>query len=333
MSRPRREEYRLWQHPNGTYYILWTGPGGSRRLSTRAKNRRSAERFLAQFKAGALSRQAPQAPTVAEILDGYLEDKKGQARSWATLDYSCRPLRKAIGDLEPAHLNRAVLRGYAKERTLAGRKPSTIIREIVTLRAALKWALSEKWISSIPELPMPVSAPPPRDRWLSRDEARKLVAACASPHIKLFVLLALKTAARKGAIIDLRWSAVDMERRLIDFGQGHGNKRRSIVPIDDQLLEALREAKELACTPYVIEHNGRRVHSIKTAFRAAARRAGLTGISPHTLRHTAATWAVMEGVPLAEVARLLGDTEKMIEKVYGKHSPDYLRRAVGALAL
>lgn len=79
-----------------------------------------------------------------------------------------------------------------------------------------------------------------------------------------------------------------MERRLIDFGQGHGNKRRSIVPIDDQLLEALREAKELACTPYVIEHNGRRVHSIKTAFRAAARRAGMTGISPHTLRHTAA---------------------------------------------
>ncbi len=41
---------------------------------------------------------------------------------------------------------------------------------------------------------------------------------------------------------------------------------------------------------------------------------------------------VMAGVPLAEVARMLGDSEAMVEKVYGKHSPDYLRRAADALA-
>jgi hypothetical protein len=41
----------------------------------------------------------------------------------------------------------------------------------------------------------------------------------------------------------------------------------------------------------------------------------------------------MDGVPLTEVARLLGDSEKTIETVYGKHAPDYLRRAVNALKL
>ena len=41
----------------------------------------------------------------------------------------------------------------------------------------------------------------------------------------------------------------------------------------------------------------------------------------------------MDGVPLVEVARLLGDSEKTVERVYGKHSPDYLRRAVNALNL
>ena len=55
--------------------------------------------------------------------------------------------------------------------------------------------------------------------------------------------------------------------------------------------------------------------------------------SPHVLRHTAATWLVMDGVPLSEVSRLLGDSEKTVETVYGKHSPDYLRRAVTALNL
>lgn len=49
------------------------------------------------------------------------------------------------------------------------------------------------------------------------------------------------------------------------------------------------------------------------------------------LRHTAATWLVMDGAPLSEVARLLGDSEKTVETVYGKHSPDYLQRAVNAL--
>jgi hypothetical protein len=39
----------------------------------------------------------------------------------------------------------------------------------------------------------------------------------------------------------------------------------------------------------------------------------------------------MDGIPLREVARLLGDSEAMVEKVYGKHAPDYLRRAVNAL--
>jgi hypothetical protein len=41
---------------------------------------------------------------------------------------------------------------------------------------------------------------------------------------------------------------------------------------------------------------------------------------------------VMAGVPFAEVAKMLGDTVEMIEKVYGRFSPDYLRRAADALA-
>ncbi len=78
--------------------------------------------------------------------------------------------------------------------------------------------------------------------------------------------------------------------------------------------------------------HGRQVASVKTGFRRLCKQCNITA-SPHVLRHTAATWLVMDGVPLAEVARLLGDSEKTVEKVYGKHAPDYLRRAVDALSL
>lgn len=59
--------------------------------------------------------------------------------------------------------------------------------------------------------------------------------------------------------------------------------------------------------------------------------AHLEGVTPHTLRHTAATWMVAGGVPLGEVARYLGDSERTTERVYAKHSPDYLRGAARVL--
>jgi integrase len=54
-------------------------------------------------------------------------------------------------------------------------------------------------------------------------------------------------------------------------------------------------------------------------------------VTPHTLRHTAATWAAMAGVPMDEIARLLGASVTVVEKIYAKWHPEYLRRAVQAL--
>lgn len=303
---------------------------------------------------------APDSVTVGAILEGYLKERKGKVRSHDTLRYACAAIQRHLGNLEPEHLKSATVHKYAEDRRSEGvtrtfsatviengqkrtvqrsmHKPiadGTIAREIQTLRAALKWAFGERWISAPPPVKMPVRASKPRERWLTKDEARSLVDGCASPHAKLFVRLALSTAARAGAILELTWDQVDLTRGLIDLGEGNGNKRRSVVPITQQLRAALEEAKTLSVTEYVIESKGKPVKSVKTAFQAAVKRARLddTGVVIHTLRHTAATWMVQAGVPLAEVARLLGDSEKIVEKVYGKHTPEYLRRAVGALEL
>jgi len=132
--------------------------------------------------------------------------------------------------------------------------------------------------------------------------------------------------------LDLKWSQIDFNKRLIDFGPGHGNKRRAIVPMNDDVYKALTAARELAQTGHVIEYHSKPCREIKIAFHRLSKDCNIKA-SAHTLRHTAATWMVMAGVPLAEVARVLGDSEKTVEKVYGKHAPDYLRRAVGALNL
>lgn len=343
MARPRLNEprYRLTTR-EGRFYVRWWADGWHR-VSARTTDRREAERFLAQLVAGTLEPPAPEQPTIGAILNGYLADRQGAVASFATLQYACKALQRHLSDLAPEHLTIARSRLYARQRRAEGhmvgaedsrrRKPTsdgTILREIVTLRSALQWAVKQKWIAAAPYVEAP-STPPPRERWLTRDEAQRLLNACQMPHVRLFVALGIYTAARAGALFGLTWDRVDFQRGVIHLGDGAGNKRRAVVPIADALRPYLLEARAGATTGHVLEHGGKPIASIKTGFNAACRRAGLEDVTPHVLRHTAATWMVEAGVPVAEVARFLGNTEKMIETVYGKHSPDYLRGAASAL--
>lgn len=282
---------------------------------------------------------------MASVLEAYAEDRSQEAHS-ATLRYSIEALKRHIGDLPVMQIGRQTGRTYTDARRREGpggaaaphrRKPKalsdgTIIRELGVLRAALAWAKGERWIPYEPTIARP-PAPPPRDRWLTHAEGRRLLAACDAPHVKLFVALALFTAARSGAILDLVWERVDLDDRVINFGAGHGLKRRAQVPVGDELLPLLRDAAEAATCQAVVEFRGAPVGSIKTGFKAACRRAGIKNVTPHVLRHTAVTWMVMAGLPAPKVARFAGMSEALVEKTYGHHSPDFLRDASAALSL
>ena len=66
--------------------------------------------------------------------------------------------------------------------------------------------------------------------------------------------------------------------------------------------------------------------------RRLRHRKGSAGkISPHTLRHTAATWLMQIGVSTWEAAGFLGMSEKTLRDVDGHHHPDYLHRAANAI--
>jgi integrase len=124
---------------------------------------------------------------------------------------------------------------------------------------------------------------------------------------------------------------VDFKRGVIDYGLGHGNKRRATVRLNKQALDALKAAKELACSEYLIEYHGRPLKTVKKGFTAACKRAGIVGVTPHILRHSGATWMALDGVPLSEIAAVLGDREATVERVYRKFTPEYQVRATDAL--
>jgi integrase len=126
---------------------------------------------------------------------------------------------------------------------------------------------------------------------------------------------------------------VSFVKGLVDLGEGHGNKRRAIVPMNDDLRRALAAAKEMSCTDFVVEYAGRQVGTIKNGFESACARAKIEGVTPHILRHTCATWLVKAKISYEEIGKMLGDTAETIERIYGHHDPEYLNEASEALRL
>jgi integrase len=81
-----------------------------------------------------------------------------------------------------------------------------------------------------------------------------------------------------------------------------------------------------------VEWNGAPIASVKTALRTAVRLAKLPGkITPHTLRHTAETWLMQNGVSMWRAAGFLGMSVETLDRVYGHHHPDYFSDAAEAI--
>lgn len=209
----------------------------------------------------------------------------------------------------------------------------TVRNELAVIRAALNWAQKQKMIDRAPFIQMP-PLPASDVGHLTKAQFRQLLDAAIAPHIQMFLRLAVGTGARTNALLDLTWDRVDFERRLITLNpieRVQTSKYRATVPMNDQLRDALLEAKEGALSDYVIEHGRERVASIKKGFAAAARRAGIKA-TPHMMRHSAAVWMAEDNIEMAKIARFLGHSDSRItERVYAKFSPSFLADAAQSL--
>jgi integrase len=76
------------------------------------------------------------------------------------------------------------------------------------------------------------------------------------------------------------------------------NKGRAVITIEDNMVRALRHAKRHTNSEYVITSRGEKCDRIVRGFRANMKELGLDDVTPHTLRHTFATWAALKGEPL-----------------------------------
>lgn len=372
---PRRGKGPRLDWRRGCWIIRWTENGRSRERRTSATDRAEAEialeRFLAERRERPTGRRAEANYLISDILADYAEEHGAEIASTETLGYNMDRLLDWWIGKTVADILKDSCQAYAAQRRRAGVTDSTVRRELGVLSAAIGHARACDRLREQPKIWMPDQGPA-KERWLTRQEAARLLRAArandqARDHLPLFILLGLYGGARKGAILDLRWPQVDLERARIDWsppGRKQTAKRRSRIPIRRRLLTFLRYARRrgsdlghvlaqtrtmtdgtLKTTPY---------GDVKKAFAAAVKRAGLLPhrpwtneegekireptpaemsayrqaiITPHTLRHTCGTWMAQAGVPLWEIAGFLGHTVQRTTELYAHHHPDYMEKA------
>ena len=314
----------------GGFCVSWRVGGKRRRYQLAARNRKEAEAEAIDVYRKQTT--ASKGLTVAAIWLAYLDERSGRQIA-KTMGYTGRAVLAHFGAFRPDQISTEHCRSYLAERRKDGIKTGSVWTELGHLRSALNWAQKTRMIDHAPHIERP-QKPAPKDRYLTRAEIDRLLAAPAEPHIRLAILLMLSTAARVAAILELTWDRVDLQKGQIDLRKASEGPRkgRAVVPINNGLRAALEKAQQAALSDFVVEWAGKPVQSIQRGFQTAVNASGLTSVSPHVLRHTSAVHMAEAGIPMSEISQYLGHSNTSItERVYARFSPDHLRGAAEAV--
>lgn len=349
---------------------VWVIRDGSRKISTGCSPdalpaaEETLKRYLVEkHDPEAAAKARSDDPLIADILAIYLDHKADKQKRPVEVRARIARLLAWWGTRRCSQVRPSTCQAYAKERGDGAAR-----RELEDLRAALRHA----WKERILEHPIPVELPqagPPRERWLTRSEVARLLWAAwrlrekqkrgrqgdnggpaletgrhTARHVARFILVALYTGTRAGAVCSaairptVGHGYVDTERGVFyrrPPGTRETKKRTPPVGLDVRLLAHLRrwEAKGLSRS-FVVEWNGHPVERVHKAFRAVREAAGLgSEVTPHVLRHTAATWGMQNRADPYALSGMLGMTLETLQNVYGHHHPDHNRAAAAAIAL
>lgn len=317
-------------HLRGGYCVYWHAQGKRKRYQLKARNAKDAEaEGLDVYRRHTATQTAPKIEDLRKL---YRAERDGRPVA-VTMRYTGKPILRHFGALRADQIETQTCRVYAKNRSKEGVMAGTIWTELGHLSTVLNWAKRQRKIDHVPPIERPAK-PAPKDRYLTRSEIDRLLAAPAGPHIKLATLLMLSTAARVSAVLELTWDRVDFERNQIDLRRSATGPRkgRAVVPMNDGLRQTLLIARQVALSDHVVEWAGKPIKSVTRGFSSAVQAAGLSGVSPHVLRHTSAVHMAEAGIPMVEISQFMGHSNVAItERVYARFSPDHLRVAARAL--
>ena len=206
-----------------------------------------------------------------------------------------------------------------REKRSAEVQPATVIKDLNLLSHIFTIAIRE-WelevVNPVTIIRKP-KTPPGRLRFLTGAEINRLLEESKKGHrlnLYNYILLQLHTGMRPSEGAALTWEQINFDNRIIDLQKTKTDPRR--VPLTVPAIETLANLVPIdgySCADYVflpkhpkMSHRLRPNQYFRESFEAAVKRANIENFHMHDLRHTAASYMIMNGVDLRTVADILG---------------------------
>jgi integrase len=330
---------------SGYYYVWFMDQRGKRKkVSTRCKRKGDAFRFLQHFREEEYERiQKTKRILLSSFAQEYLQYAKSNLaqRTLNIHKFALNRFISLVGDIPmvsvtPRHFDqyktfRSNMTNGLRSNNSQLVKPITVNIDLRALRAcfstAVRWQLIPKNpFSGLKHMFVPQQSPV----FCTKQDVERLLATINENWLKEIIVFAILTGMRRGEIVNLRWTDVNMQRRTIlvatnpTFTTKQG--RRRVIPLNDTAFYLLQSRQGKGASDYVFTLNDKKIFDawITHAFKKAVRTAKLEDdrIHFHSLRHTFASWLVQDGVSLYEVQLLLGHSSSRVTEVYSHLQPE-----------
>lgn len=245
---------------------------------------------------------------------------------------------KAVADID-----RDSLRRFARKLfDVDGLKETSAKRRMASLKVMFRWLERDEVIPLSPfhRLDLSIRLPHRLPRNLAANEMRTLLRACDTlgddhiGHMTKFTIICLfSTGVRVGELVSIKTEDIDQHDGSIRV-RGKGNRERRVFLLKGEAASALRQylrSRRLTrskCENLLVAQNGRAVDTqyVRRLVVRAAEQAGLSRrVTPHMLRHTAATQLVEAGVDIRFVQKLLGHASIATTQIYTQVSDASLK--------
>jgi integrase len=307
----------------------------------------------------------PERQTLATFADQWLESVRSKLKSSTHQRYAHdlrRHLLPTLGRLTLVKISPQDIQRLYATKDSEGLSPTSVHHMHVVLQRvlgqALKWGLVSRNAASLTDPPRPVRH---EMQVLDAKQVRTLLSETADDRLGALYLLASFTGIRQGELFALKWTDIDLDTGVIhirrtlrwgnrdfEFDSPKTAKSERPVAISAKAITALRKHRSMQSTEAVrlgpswndtelvfTDRAGgplRPQNFLRRDFRPALERAGLPSITFHQLRHTAASLALANGVPVPDVSAMLGHAGPHITlKTYAHIMPGSERQTAEAM--
>lgn len=323
----------ITQTPDGKFRVQVRKKGYptvSKNFSRKTAAQRWAQQVEVEMNKGIfVSTSEAESTTLNEMLDRYEQEVAPGKKSFNDIKSRIKLLREHFGSLTIAALNATHIKDY-REKRLEIRKGETVRKELGLLNRILVFAIQDCEIFLPRGNPMKNVRQPAkakgRERRLSHGEEQQLMAAAQEygGYLPYIVMFALETGMRRSEIVRLQWRNINLDKRTARANDTKNYSDR-VVPLSSVAIEILEQLpRDLQGRVFPMSAD-----SVTQAFDRCRKRANISDLRFHDLRHEATSRFFERGLGIMEVSMITGHRDLAMLRRYTHLKPEDLAKKLG----